>query len=135
MTDPQNKFQQMIFAALAKQSLRGQGASAFLGKNQSPITPIGNENDHQTGLGAIRSREWQIGRLWAPGKTGTSSFQRHKVVIEPMRCAEKTRAGKACSKMAATGRLTCTVHGSRGRNRGREVELRLEEVPMLPCDR
>jgi hypothetical protein len=58
-----------------------------------------------------------------------------KRVLEPTKCTEAGPRGGKCRNWATAGRLTCPSHGSRGRNRGRLVELRPEETPVLLCDR
>jgi predicted P-loop ATPase len=155
----QTAFQRLMFSALARKGLQGQNASAFLKggvdqrrtalhKVQTNVTPIPKTNDRQTGLGC--TADWFKGNKatrWP--KTGTSSLQWYRRVIEPTQCTAQVKnrapnpaldhrlleSHRRCSRKAAEGSLTCTTHGATGRNRGTLVELRPEETPVLLCDR
>jgi hypothetical protein len=137
-------FKQMLFGALSRKALQGTAYSRNnrpAPVNASEVEPIDNRNDQQTGRGAT-ANWWagskpNIGR--PPGKTGASSFQRYRRVIEPQQCEATVERHKTlphrCYRKAPVGYMRCSQHGLGKRSRGRLVELLPEDVPVLACDK
>jgi hypothetical protein len=96
------------------------------------------------GAGGTSVPRFGIGR--APRRTGQSAFQTYRREVDPnkqVRCEAIIRAHKViesqCSRKSLPNAKLCRQHGGtpgapKARN-GVLVELKLEEVPVLLCDR
>lgn len=118
-----NKFQQMIFSALAKRGLQKQGATAYRPKPQERSEP--HANDRQSGTGFTGFESDRRNRVGVYTPLPLSGLRNSVCVLESQQCESIVRGHKVmdqrCSRKAPAGWTKCRQHGLGKRSKGRLV--------------